>query len=47
MRTARVVMDRPEVRGQQLKFLALDETLRSRLDDLKPVLAGKPLRACR
>ena len=47
VRTARVVMDRPEVRGQQLKFLALDETLRSRLDDLKPVLAGKPLRACR
>jgi hypothetical protein len=47
VRTARVVMERPEVRGQQLKFTALDDSLRPRLDDLKTVLAGKPLRACR
>jgi hypothetical protein len=47
VRTARVVMERPEVRGQQLKFPAVDEALRPRLDDLKTVLAAKPLRACR
>ena len=47
VRTARVVVERPEVRGQQLKFPAVDEALRPRLDDLKTVLAGKALRACR
>lgn len=47
VRTARVVVERPEVRGQQLKFPVVDEALRPRLDDLKTVLAGKPLRACR
>ena len=47
VRTARVVMERPEVRGQQLKFPIIDEALRPRLDELKTVLAGKPLRACR
>jgi hypothetical protein len=45
--TAKVVQERPEVRGQLLKIPALDDAVRSRLDDLKPVLAGKPLRACR
>lgn len=47
VRTARVVMERPEVRGQQLKFPIIDEALRPRIDELKTVLAGKPLRACR
>ena len=47
VRTARVVMDRPEVRGQQLKFPSVDEALRPRLDELKTLLAGKTLRACR
>ena len=47
VRTARVVMDRPEVRGQQLKFPTVDEALRPRLDELKALLAGKALRACR
>ena len=47
VRTARVVVERPEVRGQQLKFPAVDEGLRPRLDELKTVLAGKALRACR
>ena len=47
VRTARVVVERPEVRGQQLKFPTVDEALRPRLDDLKTVLAGKALRACR
>ena len=40
-------MERPEVRGQQLKFPSVDDALRARLDDLKTVLATKPLRACR
>ena len=47
VRTARVVVERPEVRGQQLKFPTVDEALRPRLDELKTVLAGKALRACR
>ena len=47
VRTARVVAERPEVRGQQMKFPTVDEALRPRLDELKTVLAGKPLRACR
>lgn len=47
VRTARVVVERPEVRGQQLKFPAVDEALRSRLDELRGALAGKPLRPCR
>jgi len=45
--TAKVVQERPEVRGQLLKLPAVDDTVRARLDDLKPVLAGKPLRPCR
>jgi hypothetical protein len=45
--TAKVVQERPEVRGQLLKLPAVDDLVRARLDDLKPALAGKPLRACR
>ena len=47
VRTARVVVERPELRGQLLKFPTVDETLRARIDELKTMLAGKPLRACR
>lgn len=47
VRTARVVVERPEVRGQLLKFPSIDDALRPRLDELKTALAGKPLRACR
>ncbi len=47
VRTARVVQDRPEVRGQMLRFTAVDDVLRPRLDEFKAVLAGKPLRACK
>ena len=47
VRTARVVVERPEVRGQLLKLTGVDEALRPRLDDLKTVLAGNALRACR
>ncbi|TFZ01958.1 SPOR domain-containing protein [Ramlibacter humi] len=47
VRTAKVVQERPEVRGQRLVLPALDDSLRGRLDDLKPALGGKPLRPCR
>jgi hypothetical protein len=45
--TAKVVQERPESRGQLLKLPAVDDLVRTRLDDLKPALAGKPLRTCR
>lgn len=47
VRTARVVQDRPEQRGQRLLLPAVDDTLRPRLDELKPVLGTKTLRPCR
>lgn len=47
VRTARVVQERPEVRGQRLTLPAVDDALRPRLDELKTALNGRPLRACR
>ncbi|NPC55081.1 SPOR domain-containing protein [Caenimonas soli] len=47
VRTAKVVQERPEVRGQLLKLPAVDDGLRPRLEDLRPVLGGKNLRPCR
>ncbi|MEJ6021446.1 SPOR domain-containing protein [Ramlibacter sp. PS4R-6] len=47
VRTAKVVQERAEARGQSLKFPAIDDTLRPKLDDLKTALNGKPLKACR
>lgn len=47
VRTARVVQERPEVNGQRLLLPALDDTLRARLDELRPALNGRTLRACR
>jgi hypothetical protein len=47
VRTARVVQERPEVRGQLLRLPAVDDNLRIRLDDVRPALAGNPLRPCR
>ncbi len=44
--TARVVLDRPEVRGLQLRLPAVDAAMKAQLDGLKPVLGGKALRAC-
>lgn len=46
VRTARVVQERAELRGFMLRVPAADSALRSRLDDLKPVLAGKALNPC-
>jgi hypothetical protein len=45
--TAKVVLERPEVRGSVLKLPAVDEAMRAKLDELKAPLAGKPLRACK
>jgi hypothetical protein len=47
VRTARVVQERPEQRGQRLLLPAVDDTLRPRLDELKTVLGTKTLRPCR
>ena len=46
VKTARVVQSQPEVRGQKLRFAAVDASLRSQLDTLKPQLLGKTLRTC-
>ncbi len=47
VRTARVVQERAELRGQLLRLPAVDEGLRARLEELKAALAGKALRPCR
>lgn len=47
VRTAQVVQERAEVRGMMLRIPAADDTLRARLDELKPALAGKVLSPCR
>jgi hypothetical protein len=47
VRTARVVQERAEARGQRLTLAAVDDALRARLDELRPALNGKPLRPCR
>jgi hypothetical protein len=47
VRSAKVVQERPEQRGQRLKLPAVDDTLRPRLDELRAALNGKSLRPCR
>lgn len=47
VRTARVVQEREEVSGTLLRLPAIDEALRTRLDELKPVMAGKAWSPCR
>ena len=47
VRTARVVQDRPEQRGQRLMLPAVDDALRPRLDELKTALGTRTLRPCR
>ena len=46
VRTAKVVLERPESRGQLLKLPAADAAIKAKLEALKPQLAGKPLQAC-
>jgi len=47
VRTARVVQERAQAQGKVLKIPAVDDALRTRLEDLKPALAGKTLSLCR
>jgi len=47
VRTARVLQERDELRGQVLRLPAVDEVVRARLDDIRALLGGKGLRACR
>jgi hypothetical protein len=47
VRTARVVQERPELRGSILKLAAADDSIKARLEEFKSALAGKPLRACK
>ncbi len=47
VRSAKVVQERPETRGQLLKLPAVDENLKPRLVELRAALYGKPLRPCR
>ena len=47
VRTARVVLERPELRGLALRLPAVDDALRPRLAELQPLLSGQALRPCR
>lgn len=47
VRTARVVQERPEQRGQRLLLPVVDDNLRPRVEELKAQLATRPLRPCR
>lgn len=46
VRTARVVLERAEVRGLLLRLPAVDAALKTRLEALQPVLAGNTLGPC-
>jgi hypothetical protein len=46
LRTAKVIQERVEVRGMMLRLPQADDTVRARLDELKPVLAGKAVLPC-
>lgn len=47
VRTAKVLQERGEPASWQLKLAAADDAVRQRLEELKPLLAGKSLRACK
>lgn len=47
VRTARVMQERPDQRGQRLTLPAVDEALRPRLEELRGALGGRTLRPCR
>jgi hypothetical protein len=46
VKTAKVVQERAEQRGQRLKLPTVDASLRNQLDAIKPQLAGKAFLAC-
>lgn len=47
VRSARVVLERPELRGLALRLPLVDDLLRPRLAELQGALAGRPLMPCR
>jgi hypothetical protein len=47
IRTAKVVQERAEQRGEILRLAGVDDALRARLEDIRPALNGKNLRPCR
>lgn len=46
VRTAKVIQERAESRGQLLKLASVDAGLKAQLEDLKPQFGGKALQAC-
>jgi hypothetical protein len=46
VKTAKVIQERAEQRGQRLKLPTVDAALRGQLDAIKPQLAGKALQVC-
>lgn len=46
VRTARVVQERPDAPGYQLRLPAVNDGLRAQLDALRPALGNKTLRTC-
>ena len=46
VKTARVIQERAEQLGQQLKLPTVDAALRGQLDAIRPQLAGKPFQTC-
>ena len=46
VKTAKVIQERAEQRGQRLKLATVNAALRSQLDAIKPQLAGKPFQTC-
>lgn len=47
VRTAKVVLERPEQKGDLLRLPAVDDKLRPSMDEVKALVAGKGLRSCR
>lgn len=46
VRTARVVQERPDAPGYQLRLPSVNDALRAQLDALRPALGNKTLRTC-
>ena len=46
VRTAKVVQERPDTPGYQLRLPSVDDALRPQLDVLRPAMAGKTLKPC-
>lgn len=47
VRTAKVIQAQAELRGQKVRFAAVDVSLKAQLDAIKPQLGGKTLLACK